>query len=45
MRLQRFGQHPPGALTHQLVDQRRRVRAARVIGIGHSSNAPARVSG
>jgi hypothetical protein len=36
--LQGFGQHPPGALADQLVDQRHPVRAAGAIGVGSSRN-------
>ena len=36
--LQRFGQHPPGALADDLVDQRHPVGAAGVIGVGGSRN-------
>ena len=36
--LQRLGQHPPGALADDLVDQRRRRAAARVIGVSGSRN-------
>ena len=36
--LQRLGQHPPGTLADDLVDQRRRPRAAGVIGVGGSRN-------
>jgi hypothetical protein len=36
--LQRFGQHPAGALADDLVDQRHPVRAAGVIGVGSSRN-------
>jgi hypothetical protein len=36
--LQGLGQHPPGALADELVDQRHPVRAAGVIGVGGSRN-------
>ena len=36
--LQRFGQHPPGALADDLVDQRHPFGAAGVIGVGGSRN-------
>jgi hypothetical protein len=36
--LQRLGQHPPGTLADDLVDQRHPVRAAGVIGVGSSRN-------
>ena len=36
--LQRLGQHPPGTLADDLVDQRHPVGAAGVIGVGGSRN-------
>jgi hypothetical protein len=36
--LQRLGQHPPGTLTNQLVDQRGAAVSAGVISLGSSRN-------
>jgi len=36
--LQGLGQHPPGALPHELVDQGHATRLAAVIGVGSSRN-------
>ena len=36
--LQRLGQHPTGALTHKVIDQRRPVASAGIISVGSSRN-------